>query len=95
MLYCPQHGAKQRTLKISLEDQPFPVLDSLYPILDAICDAHSFDVNSWYWIDSICINQEDKNEVSSQVPLMGQLYGAATSTAEGCGSYSLIRVTMR
>jgi len=27
-----------------------------------------------YWIDAICINQDDNDEVGEQVPLMRQIY---------------------
>jgi len=32
-----------------------------------------------FWIDAICINQDDKVEKSSEVGKMGQIYGAAAS----------------
>ncbi|KAH7261595.1 heterokaryon incompatibility protein-domain-containing protein [Fusarium tricinctum] len=32
------------------------------------------------WIDQICINQEDNNEKSQQIPLMSRIYSLATST---------------
>ena len=33
-----------------------------------------------YWIDAICINQEDSQERSTQVSLMGKIYGQAQCT---------------
>ena len=33
-----------------------------------------------YWIDAICINQEDIQERSRQIPLMGRIYGQAQCT---------------
>ncbi|KAK0666611.1 heterokaryon incompatibility protein-domain-containing protein [Cercophora samala] len=32
------------------------------------------------WTDAVCINQEDKNEPNSQVPLMGEIYTKAART---------------
>ncbi|ROW04628.1 hypothetical protein VPNG_07397 [Cytospora leucostoma] len=34
----------------------------------------------WFWIDSICINQNDIDERESQVKLMGQIYRQAAKT---------------
>jgi hypothetical protein len=105
---CPSYvtlsyswGAPSRGCAIWLKGRIFPVLDTVYPILEAICDGpgHSeepakdgeaassrapsrtaatsgFDrkADGWYWIDSICINQDDLDERSAQVKLMGRLY---------------------
>jgi hypothetical protein len=46
---------------IILNGHPFPVLESLYPALEAICDDLQLaDENFWWWIDSICINQKKR-----------------------------------
>ncbi|KAL1600761.1 hypothetical protein SLS60_007149 [Paraconiothyrium brasiliense] len=41
------------------------------------------------WADAICINQEDHNEKSRQIPLMGKIYKTARQTivwlGDGCG----------
>lgn len=43
--------------------------------------AHTFDTGEdWFWIDSICINQNDTSERESQIRLMGQIYRQATQT---------------
>ncbi|KAK7740500.1 hypothetical protein SLS53_005343 [Cytospora paraplurivora] len=40
-----------------------------------------FDLEEdWFWIDSICINQDDIDERQSQVKLMGQIYRQAAKT---------------
>ena len=36
----------------------------------------SRDSEDWYWIDQICINQEDLVERSAQVSIMGQVYSS-------------------
>ncbi|KAH0563110.1 hypothetical protein GP486_002328 [Trichoglossum hirsutum] len=65
--------------KIILNGHPFPVLESLYPALEAICDNPELAIkNRRWWIDSICINQRNDREAmserSSQVSLMGRIY---------------------
>jgi hypothetical protein len=40
---------------ISLNRYRFPVLQSLYPFLELICDHQDFSSDLWWWIDSICI----------------------------------------
>jgi Heterokaryon incompatibility protein (HET) len=38
------------------------------------------------WVDSICINQDDKDEKSSQIPLMEEIYSSAESVFIWLGS---------
>jgi hypothetical protein len=38
-----------------------------------------------YWIDAICINQQDNDEKSRQVRLMGEIYGNAVETVAWLG----------
>ncbi|KAL6890813.1 heterokaryon incompatibility domain-containing protein [Trichoderma evansii] len=66
-----------RNKTIDLDDEPFAVLDSVYPILETICDNSKLKSYGRFWIDSICINSQDKEERASQVQLMGQLYKSA------------------
>ena len=40
----------------------------------------------YYWIDAICINQEDDLEKSSQVALMGEIYKEAANAIVWLGS---------
>lgn len=75
---CPQFtalsyvwGPKIRDKLISLNGQHFEVLQNVYPILEFICDLGKF---SWIWIDSICIDQQDLEELSSQVQMMSRIY---------------------
>lgn len=53
---------------------------SVYPILCLICDTPDVHKDSWFWIDSLCINQSNFCERSEQVKLMGKLYKTAQRT---------------
>ena len=84
---CPQFvtlsyvwGPPRYTKSIRLNGCPFPVLDNLYPLLEALCDYPCFQNDYWVWIDSICINQEDEHERAQQVLLMGRIYRQSTRT---------------
>lgn len=75
-------GAPTKSRSITLNGLPFPVLDSLHPVLEAICrPSGGFDAKAWYWIDSICIDQTNSDERGAQVQLMGRLFTTAWRTA--------------
>ncbi|KAK4445820.1 heterokaryon incompatibility protein-domain-containing protein [Podospora aff. communis PSN243] len=90
---CPQFltfsyvwGDERSTRDIQIDGTPFPVLKTLYPLLEAICDYDCFKDDRWVWIDSICINQEDEHERAQQVQLMGRIYQQSTRTAIWLGT---------
>ncbi len=68
----------------------FKVLDSVFAILEAIRTntALSSASRSWWWIDSICINQNDVTERESQIKLMGIIYKSAGRTVGWFGEGS-------
>lgn len=41
----------------------------------------------WFWIDAICINQQDLFERASQVPVMGKIYSSACWVAVWLGGF--------
>lgn len=43
---------------------------------------------AFFWIDSICINQDDHEEKSHQVRLMGKIYAGATGVAACVGRHT-------
>jgi hypothetical protein len=76
--------------KIILDGHSFPVLESIYPVLEAICDNPKLaNENSWWWIDSICINQGNDggamSERSSQISMMGRIYKQSERTVVWLG----------
>jgi len=70
-------GNKTYPNEITVNGYRFHVLESLYPVLELICDTPDLS-SGWWWIDSIYINQRDdraaKAERSSQVHLMERIY---------------------
>jgi len=78
-------GPPQCRQSIWLDGHRFPVLDSLYPILEAICDFEEFQDVHWVWVDFICINQRDLEERASQVQLMQRIYARSTRTIAWLG----------
>lgn len=61
---------------VIIDGADFPVLDSLYPFL---CFLAQSKPTNW-WVDSISINQNDKEEKSHQIPLMRRIFRAAQQT---------------
>lgn len=59
---------------IRLNDQPFAVSSNLY---DALLQLHESYPGVLFWIDAICINQENRAEREAQVAIMDQIYRRA------------------
>lgn len=87
---CPQFttlsyvwGTKKYSHKIAINGHTFPILKSLYPILEVICEDEKLR-EDWWWIDSICIDQgmEERAEVerNAQVHLMRTIFEKSEST---------------
>ena len=57
-------------------------------LLQGVAQASgSGEVELYFWIDAICINQADLGEKSRQVPRMGQIYSSAFMTLMWLGSF--------
>ncbi|KAI4213183.1 MAG: hypothetical protein LQ351_004129 [Letrouitia transgressa] len=67
-------GDPRRRKSINLCGQSFRVRKNLWSALKAI---RLSDTSRTLWIDAICINQDDKEERSQQVKLMGEVYRGA------------------
>ncbi|POS72800.1 hypothetical protein DHEL01_v208799 [Diaporthe helianthi] len=68
---------------VKLNGQDKVALKNVLALLRMLCctSAENFDLaEDWFWIDSICINQDNLSERSSQVKLMGQIYRQAKAT---------------
>ncbi|OAL22711.1 hypothetical protein AYO22_06939 [Fonsecaea multimorphosa] len=73
-------GDPTPTRTIHLEDRhgntyPHALHKNLWQFLNHAWQKKSFDL--LYWMDSLCLNQEDHNEIAQQVPRMGEIYSAA------------------
>lgn len=71
--YCWGRGKKRK--KIYIDGQAFKVTENVYDILRMFRSASG--TSGYFWIDSICINQQDKAEKSLQVPMMDQIFSRA------------------
>jgi hypothetical protein len=54
----------------------------------ALQQAYSADPKTYYWIDAICINQQDDEEKSYQVTMMGALYKKAARVLACVGQHA-------
>lgn len=77
-----------RSGHISIDGQQLPILDSLKDFLQILQTKERLLDNSWWWIDSICINQEDSEEKNRQVALMQAIYRRAGITIVWLGESS-------
>lgn len=66
---------KEGPREIFLNDRPFTVSANVWHFLDIA--RHKYPPEERFWIDAICINQQDNDERSKQVPLMGEIYRSA------------------
>ncbi|KAI1083485.1 heterokaryon incompatibility protein-domain-containing protein [Whalleya microplaca] len=68
-------GDPTDTEDIILEGQPFTVTGGLYSALYQLRQLDDeADCFEYYWADAICINQDDLDEKSIQVPRMSDIY---------------------
>lgn len=75
-------GNHLETEEILLEGQPFKVSRNLYEVLLQLREQPEYPVkigypDDYFWIDAICLNQDDVGEKSRQIPRMMDIYNAA------------------
>jgi len=75
-------GAPSSYEMIKIEGLEYKVSPNVYSILRG---KRSTNHNVLLWIDSICINQEDSREKSTQVALMRRIFEEASSTIAWIG----------
>lgn len=82
-------GSKVYSQSITVNGCRFPVLSGLHPVLETICSDEDLK-QDWWWIDSICINQNDEPiaqaERNTQVAMMRRIYEKAERTIGWLGS---------
>ncbi|KAF2197295.1 hypothetical protein GQ43DRAFT_444377 [Delitschia confertaspora ATCC 74209] len=62
---------------ITFQNGELLVLMNLEPFLEMVTTHANFSPKTWWWIDSLCINQTDLQERSAQVAIMEDIYKAA------------------
>lgn len=89
---CPKYvalsyawGPPTPSTKMNINGHEIEVLPSLHAFLKIVPDLEEFSPDTWWWIDSICINQRDKEEHSSQMKIMGEIYKRAVRTVVWLG----------
>ena len=65
---------------ITINSKPLGIFDSLYYFLLLLRDAPEFSGDMYWWIDSICIDQENLQEKNSQVAIMKKIYETSQKT---------------
>lgn len=74
---CLSHrwSDKSATREIFINDRPYAVSANIWHFLDIA--RHKFKQEDRFWIDAICIDQQNVLEKNRQVPLMGNIYRSA------------------
>ena len=92
---CPKYialsyvwGEEGHTWSITVDGKDLMALQSLKPFIHMLRRQSSRWKNTWWWIDSICINTEDLQERSVQVQRMRQIYCRADKTIVWLGERS-------
>jgi hypothetical protein len=76
--YCWGTGDKTHSIAVDVgggQMQQIKITKSAYNVIAALCPIQG---ERYLWIDSICINQDDRDERDSQIPLMDGIYGRAS-----------------
>jgi hypothetical protein len=73
---------------VEIDKRLLPVLDSLRPFLEVLRSKGTLLDGTWWWIDSICIDQTNFEERGHQVQLMQQIYRQAAEVIVWLGEAS-------
>ena len=65
---------------IQVGGKTLPILASLYDFLQHLRDEEERWRHAWWWIDAVCINNEDTEERGNQVRNMGTIYRHSEET---------------
>jgi hypothetical protein len=78
-------GDPESNATILINDQTFRVRTNCELVLE---QAYVYKKGCYYWVDAICINQEDLQEKSQQVGMMGQIYKSAQHVLACVGNHA-------
>ncbi|KAF2462620.1 HET-domain-containing protein [Lindgomyces ingoldianus] len=70
------HPSNHITILHDNEPYTIPIKPNLE---DALIQLRSADVALFFWIDALCMDQNDNQEKSSQIPMMSEIYKQAAS----------------
>jgi hypothetical protein len=72
-------GAAPASVTVMCNNKPLAITPTALQMLQYLCQDQTKTVQSKIWIDAICINQEDADEKSTQIPLMRDIYSRAAT----------------
>ncbi|KFA56469.1 hypothetical protein S40293_01046 [Stachybotrys chartarum IBT 40293] len=84
----PTTDATERCHVLQTEKGQLRVLDTVHAFFRVLLSKGAGLDDTWWWIDSICINLADVEERSQQVQLMGQIYRNAHAVIIWLGAES-------
>ncbi|PVH74034.1 hypothetical protein DL98DRAFT_393288, partial [Cadophora sp. DSE1049] len=70
---------------LTINGHPLHISSNLHSFLRLLPTLKEFPPDTWWWIDSICINQSDEREKSGQMEIMGGVYASAERTVVWLG----------
>ncbi|KAK2733809.1 ankyrin and het domain protein [Colletotrichum kahawae] len=79
---CDEADQAPRFSSIAVNGRTFPVRENLR---DALLQLRQSFPDAWFWIDAICINQDDNTERSAQVAIMDKIYTKSHLTVAWIG----------
>ena len=84
----PQDGALDGGWPLRVGQEELPALPSLRPFVQTLKDKPALRDGSWWWIDSICVNQANLQERGHHVRRMKEIYQNAQEVVAWLGPQS-------
>jgi Heterokaryon incompatibility protein (HET) len=81
-------GRPTKNYSIQIGEQRLPTLDSLQPFFRVLRSKHKLLDDTWWWIDSICIDQRNGLEKASHVRRMKEIFEGAHNVIVWLGEQS-------
>lgn len=80
-------GGPKRHVRICCQGTSLVIRENLH---SALCNLRLTDKDRTFWIDSLCINQEDLDERAQQVALMRSIYTSSHKTTIWLGETAIL-----
>ncbi|KAF2112686.1 heterokaryon incompatibility, partial [Lophiotrema nucula] len=85
-------GSHRQTANITVNGRAFGIRKNLLAFLEQAARSDE-DPDRLFWIDQICINQQDTEERNEQVTQMGRIYKEAANMAIWLGQASISKAS--
>lgn len=86
--WASEETGTARTFALEIDGRMLPVLDSLQPFIQTLRAKNKLVDGTWWWIDSICIDQSNLKERAAQVQLINLIYRQAELVVVWLGEQS-------